>query len=548
MNVQLDARPATARATVGAAPLLRADGICLATDARVLLRPVSLELGAGELVAVIGPSGAGKTSLLRALTGIAELRAGAVELAADEDGRLVRVGFVPAEDLLHDELTVFEELLFAARLRCAPGEDPLEHVMDVMAELRLTELTDARVATLSKGERRRTSCGVELVGGPRVLVLDEPASGLDPGLEQRLMLMLRRLADDGRGVLVATHATQSLHCCDRVIAMAPGGVVRYDGPPARLPQAFGVADLAAVYTELGRARSDDLGAPPPPVPAGAPRATAASRPVAATGQQLPTVLARAALCRLRDRRSLGILLGQAPVLGAAIAVVLPRGMVEDGSMAPFYGLLLCFMLTVASVWLGVIAACREVVAERPIIDREIAIGVRPHVQVLAKILTLMPLVAAQAVLLAGVVLVLQPLPEGALLVVGLCVVTAWAAAAMGLWLSAAARTADQATTSVPLLLIPQLLFAGALIPVDRMLPPLQVLADAVLARWALSGFGGAIGLEERVGSSLSGITGLQASFFAGPATTPLLAAAVVALVSLGFATRALTRRPGPAPR
>jgi len=387
--------------------VLRTRDLAVAAGERVLVRPVSLEVGAGELVAVIGPSGAGKTSLLRALAGVLPPHTGDVELTADAGAHPTGIGFVPADDLLHDELTVFEELLFAARLRVpADTGDPLQRVMDVMAELRLSELTDARVATLSKGERRRTSCGVELVGRPRVLVLDEPGSGLDPGLEVRLMVMLRRIADEGRAVLFATHSVASLERCDTVVVMGPGGVVRYVGPPAGLCGAFGVDDLASVYTELEQGRSDDIGAPALAAVPGS-RPASVQRPARTPAGQLSTVLARAAICRLRDRRSLTLMLGQAPVLGAAIAVVLP--------------------------------------------------------------------------------------------------------------------------------------LAGALIPIDRLLPPLQLLSEGVLGRWSLSGLGGAIGLDTRVGSSLSGVTGLEASFFDGSALTPALASAIALVVALGFATRALAR-------
>lgn len=108
---------------------------------------------------------------------------------------------------------------------------------------------------------------------------------------------------------------------------------------------------------------------------------------------------------------------------------------------------------------------------------------------------------------------------------------------MGLWLSAWARTPDQATTSVPLLLIPQLLFAGALIPVEKMIPPLQLVTNAVTGRWALGGIGGAMGLDERLGANLGSVTGLEASFFAASPVVPLAAMAGIAAAFLVLAAR-----------
>ncbi|UTI65437.1 ATP-binding cassette domain-containing protein [Paraconexibacter antarcticus] len=533
------------------ATLLVAEGVSVRAGEQTLVQPTSLTLAAGELVAVIGPSGAGKTSLLRALAGTLPLAAGRVQTAGGAAGA---VGFVPADDLLHDELTVFEELLFAARLRApagGDGGDVLARVHEVIDDLRLTGLEEARVATLSKGQRRRTSCGVELVGRPGVLLLDEPAAGLDPGLERRLMIMLRRLADEGRGVLVATHSTASLHRCDTVVAVSPGGIVRYAGPPDGMVAALGVEDLEEVYDALtddtrpaGRPAGGTPGAAARPVLTPAGGGGGSGRMAPAPGQ-LPALLAREAICHLRDRRSLAILLGQAPVIGIAMAVVLPRGVLGDQTFGPFYGVLFAFMLLTASIWLGVIAACRQVVSQRAIIERELAVGVRPGGYLVAKALALMPVVALQTLLLAGAAMALQPVPQGAPLIVGFCIVTGWSAAAMGLWLSAAARTPDQATTSVPLLLIPQLLFAGALIPIDKMIPPLKVLTDAVLGRWALAAIGGAMGLDERLGSNLGAVTGLQSGFFGEKPLVALAAMAAIGAAFLALGVRALGRENRP---
>ena len=130
-----------------------------------------------------------------------------------------------------------------------------------------------------------------------------------------------------------------------------------------------------------------------------------------------------------------------------------------------------FLLMTASIWLGVTAAAREVVKERGIVEREFDVGLRLDAYILAKAAVLFALSAAQVLLVTFVVVALRLRGESGAAILelfGLGVAVAWTSVALGLAVSAAARSVDQATGVVPLLLIPQLLFAGALIPLARM--------------------------------------------------------------------------------
>jgi ABC-type multidrug transport system ATPase subunit len=538
---------------IASPPALEVRELVVAAGGRALVRASSLTLSPGELVALIGPSGAGKTTLLNALAGVVAPYAGAVLLGGEPvNGQAPEVGHVSSDDLLHDQLTVREELIYAAALRSGDltGDAELEdRVAAVLADLRLVDVAQSRVATLSRGERRRTSCGVELVGSPAILLLDEPAGGLDAGLERRLMELLRRLADGGRGVIAATHATASLALCDRVLVLGPGGVLRFSGSPSDLTGFFGVSTAAAVYERLeldaAQAPAPEL-LPQPSRPAARGRAPR-SRPRPGLVRQLGIVVPRAVLCRMRDRRSLAVLLGQAPVIGVAIAIVLPHGAVADTALGPYYSLLLAFMLLTACIWMGTTAACREFVGDRAIARREVAVGLRLDAYLIGRCLTLLPFVALQTLLLVTFVLTLQPAPEGELLVVLTCVVVSWSAACAGLWLSAASDTADQATGIVPLMLIPHLLFAGALIPVARLPLPLQGLSDVTIGHWALIGLGHALGLDQRLGSTLASVSGLDGSYFAVRPLMSLAAIAGLGAIALVGTSSALARRLGRPP-
>lgn len=160
---------------------------------------------------------------------------------------------------------------------------------------------------------------------------------------------------------------------------------------------------------------------------------------------------------------------------------------------------------------------------------------------------LFALTLVQVVVLVAVTVALQPLhaePRVYLQVGGLCLLAAWTSVAMGLTLSARARSADQASSAVPLL--PQLLFAGAIIPVSVMPFPAQVLSQLTFSRWALVGEGNALGLDETLSGDASAVAGYERAFFAQPPAVAAAALVLFALVLLVLAGMSLNRRVDPA--
>ena len=121
----------------------------------------------------------------------------------------------------------------------------------MLAELDLTAQADQRITSLSGGQRKRTSVALELLTKPSLLFLDEPTSGLDPGLDRSVMHTLRKLADDGRTVVVTTHNVDNLHLCDRVLVLAAGGQVAFFGRPDEALRYFGKKDFADIFLMLG---------------------------------------------------------------------------------------------------------------------------------------------------------------------------------------------------------------------------------------------------------------------------------------------------------
>jgi ABC-type multidrug transport system ATPase subunit len=212
------------------------------------LRGLSLDVEAGERVAVLGPNGAGKSTLLRLLALLTRPASGSLEidgLSPSHDGSEVRkrLGVVMHESLLYADLTVVENLDFFARLYGVTRFP--ERRASLLARLDLERLAELRVRQLSRGQRQRVSIARALVHEPLILVLDEPDTGLDPTSLARVERELT--SDSRRTVIFATHHAQhALTVATRVILLANGS--GYDLGPAR---ALRVTDVQQALLEAG---------------------------------------------------------------------------------------------------------------------------------------------------------------------------------------------------------------------------------------------------------------------------------------------------------
>src|ERR1700751_5248836 len=223
-----------------------------------LLQRVSLTARPGTLTAIIGGSGAGKTTLARLIAGYATPTSGLVtfeghDIHTEYASLRTRIGMVPQDDVVPRQLTGNQALGYAAELRLPPDTskaDRQQVVAQVLDELGLTKHADTRVDKLSGGQRKRASVALELLTGPSLLILDEPTSGLDPALDLQVMTILRQLADAGRVVLVVTHSLTYLDVCDQVLLLAPGGKTAFCGPPSQIGPTMGPTNWADIFSTV----------------------------------------------------------------------------------------------------------------------------------------------------------------------------------------------------------------------------------------------------------------------------------------------------------
>lgn len=228
---------------------MRARGLTKSFGEVVALDGVDLEIAAGQIHGLVGPNGAGKTTLLGLILGLTEADSGELEILGSPVRRTLAVpdgvaGFVDGPGL-YPSLSARQNLAALARLR----GDGAEGIADVLAEVGLADVADDRVRGFSLGMRQRLGLAAALLTRPRLLVLDEPANGLDPAGTRHVHRVLARLAADGTSVVLSSHRMDELAAlCSEVTLLATGRVV-FSGP---------LRDLAADTDELDyRLRTSD---------------------------------------------------------------------------------------------------------------------------------------------------------------------------------------------------------------------------------------------------------------------------------------------------
>lgn len=221
-----------------------------------LLNNITLAVPKGHFMAVVGTSGCGKTTLLKAIAGMIEETDGTFfwggKSLNERDFEPSEIGYVPQFSIAYDQLTVDESIEAAARIRAKfPNLDALDSRIDhVLEETGLIDIADRRVKILSGGQKRRLALAMELVSNPSLLLCDEVTSGLDPRSEKEVMHLLHNLSrKDGRIVISVTHSLAHMDQYDSVLVMHQGNIV-YHGSPRAMGHYLGVQTLEDIYPKL----------------------------------------------------------------------------------------------------------------------------------------------------------------------------------------------------------------------------------------------------------------------------------------------------------
>jgi ABC-2 type transport system ATP-binding protein len=215
------------------------------------LKNISVELPAGQSIGFIGPSGAGKTTLIRSIVGRLKLTSGSIEIFGlpAGDARLrTQMSYMTQELSVYPDLTVKENLRYFASMM-GYSKNTKEIIKNILKEVDMSDKANTLVKNLSGGQKQRASLSVALIGSPRLMALDEPTIGLDPVLRDSLWKLFNKLKSQGTTLLVSSHSMDEAERCDDLILIRAGKLIAHR-TPSELKRQTGTKTIEEGFIKL----------------------------------------------------------------------------------------------------------------------------------------------------------------------------------------------------------------------------------------------------------------------------------------------------------
>lgn len=504
---------------------------------------ISFSIEEGKLIGIMGASGSGKSTLLNLMSGITKPSSGAIMingLDINKNSKTIEgvFGYVPQDDLLIEDLTVFENLYYAACqcFRDKEREEITAIVDSTLANLGLLEKRDLKVGSpfnkvISGGQRKRLNIALELIREPLVLFLDEPTSGLSSRDSENLMDLLRDLTLKGKLIFSVIHQPSSeiFKMFDKVIILDQGGRMAWFGNPVDSVVYFKttdsqinsnqgecpscgnvnpetifniietrVVDEFGKYTEKRKVKPEEWSYifkskyPFLQVPEiKEPPHKNLNRP--GTFRQFVIYLSRDISSKIANRQYLMLTLLEAPILGFILSFIIryipdPKSDVyifSENENIPIY----IFMSLIVALFLGLTISAEEIFRDRKILKRERFLNLSKASYLLSKVAILIIISAFQSflfIIIGNPILGIKGLYFNYWLAL---FTTAFCANMLGLNISAAFNSAITIYIIIPLLIIPMMVLSGAMFPFDKLnriignVDKVPFIAELMPTRW-----------------------------------------------------------------
>ena len=443
-----------------------------------LLGGIDLELPAGEILAIIGRSGQGKSSLLKLVQGInscdkqSVVRIGGVDYRKSEIRR--RIAILPQDPPLRPELTVEETILDGARSSMDVKQFKAVALTRLEKFCELFGLIDRRhnlVKTLSVGEMRSVALARELMGNPGLVILDEPLSGLDPYNSRILCTHLKQLAFLGHTIILTTHSYEALQIANKVLILHQGEETFYGTVQAAYTH-FKTTDPQTLLTSISTSDAAEW---------------RESHKTEQKNRDIKYFFERTKLPRnfaytvtitlkqwFRDKGRIAALFVQPAIIGFLLSQIFSE---KSSCWTVAFAIILC------ANWFALSLSIREIVQEKDILRDKFRRGVSSLSTLTAKFTLPVAFTLMQTAIVYAFINMRLTVSPSIALVAATFACIAIPATAVGLFTSSLAKNTSQANAFLPLLIIPQVALAGALVPLDQMQPIGRALSSIVWSRY-----------------------------------------------------------------
>jgi len=467
---------------------------------KIGLQSLSIEIPHSTFAALMGPSGCGKSTLLKCLNGDNPATTGNVSihgLSLKKNFNLIKkkIGYVPQDDIIHKELSVYKTLYYAAKLRLPDdtSDDETNRRIDkVIKSLNLDQdkekgIRNSKVASLSGGQRKRISIAVELLTEPTILFLDEPTSPLDPETIENFLKSLQDLAREGTTIVMVTHKPEDLNYVDQVIFLGVQGHLTYKGPAKLLSSHFEVNNIVEVYSKMSNLNEVSKYYQKPQEIAYQKEDNIDIKRDKPDSLflQLYWLVIRYLKIKINDKENLVLLLAQPIIIAGLVCLVFNEFQI---------GVL--FLMAISAIWFGISNAAKEIVGELSVYRRERMFNLNINTFILSKWLVLSVIAFIQSLVFVAIIYfnfktqTVSDYPDAYLQSFWqstfFMFYISFSATLVGLLLSSFFNTTEKVMTVVPITLMPQIMLAGVMTKIDNTL--VELLSFVTLGRWGTEGF------------------------------------------------------------
>ncbi len=466
----------------------KADNLSFVVDKKVVINQISFNAKGGELIAVIGGSGEGKSTLLKLLSGYIKPTQGDVHyngIPYKNNFKYIKeeFGFVHQDDIVYQELTLYKNLYYAAKLRLSEhiSEEYINELINKTIDLvDLTEFKNKKISTLSGGQRKRSAIAVEILMNPNVIFLDEPTSGLDKYLKSSLTKLFRAIANRNKIVFVATHDVEDIETYDKVLIVNAGELI-YFGEPKKLKVLYDIESYSDIYQKTRDLKSSSkftFLAPSKMVE----EIEKKSESKTINIPQKSTFFSHLKILSLRyieilknSPATLLLWIIQAPIIAVFLGIVFLN-------VKNFY--MLSFVISVSTLWYGANNSVKEIVKNDKFYIKERHSSLNLASFVLSKFFIITAVTTLENILFVLVLNAFVNLPVDFFTLFGYSSLISVMGIGLGLMFSAISENSDKALISLPLALIPQLILSGVLVEFDKMSSLARNIAELTPLKWA----------------------------------------------------------------